>query len=159
MGDGHSMAAQLERTYIMIKPDGVQRGIVGNIIARFEAKGYKLVAMKMAMPGKAHMEKHYADQSSKKFFPGLIEYMTSGPVVCMVWQGMDAVVTGRKMLGATKPVDSEPGTIRGDMCIDVGRNICHGSDAVESAEKEIALWFKPEELCTWEDHSKPWVYE
>merc|ERR1712178_72392 len=101
MGDGHSMAAQLERTYIMIKPDGVQRGLVGTIIARFEAKGYKLAAMKMAQPGRAHMEKHYEDLKSKKFFPGLIEYMTSGPVICMVWQGMDAVVTGRKMLGAT----------------------------------------------------------
>merc|ERR1712110_995717 len=131
MGDGHSMAAQLERTYIMIKPDGVQRGLVGTIIARFEAKGYKLAAMKMAQPGRAHMEKHYEDLKSKKFFPGLIEYMTSGPVICMVWQGMDAVVTGRKMLGATKPADSEPGTIRGDLCIDVGRNICHGSDSVE----------------------------
>merc|ERR1712054_523163 len=158
MGDPENMAEQLERTYIMIKPDGVQRGLVGTIIARFEAKGYKLVAMKMAMPGKAHMEKHYADLKDKKFFPGLIEYMTSGPVVCMVWQGMDVVVTGRKMLGATKPVDSEPGTIRGDLCIDVGRNICHGSDAVESAQAEIALWF-PEGLCEYTSCQQAWLYE
>merc|ERR1712153_37531 len=156
--DGHSMAAQLERTYIMIKPDGVQRGLVGTIMARFEAKGYKLAAMKMAQPGRPHMEKHYEDLKSKKFFPGLIEYMTSGPVICMVWQGMDAVATGRKMLGATKPADSEPGTIRGDLCIDVGRNICHGSDAVESAENEIALWF-PEGTCDWTSCEQAWLYE
>merc|ERR1712167_49610 len=154
----NTMAAQLERTYIMIKPDGVQRGLVGTIIARFEAKGYKLSALKMATPGKAHMEKHYEDLKDKKFFPGLIEYMTSGPVICMVWQGMDAVVTGRKMLGATKPVDSEPGTIRGDVCIDVGRNICHGSDAVESAEAKIALWF-PEGVNEWTSCEAAWLYE
>merc|ERR1711907_887780 len=141
MGAVFTMAEQLEQTYIMIKPDGVQRGLVGNIIARFEAKGYKLVAMKMAMPGKAHMEKHYADLSSKKFFPGLIEYMTSGPVCAMIWEGDNAVATGRVMLGATRPQDSAPGTIRGDLCIDVGRNIIHGSDSVESANHEIGLWF------------------
>merc|ERR1712205_69227 len=154
----NTMAAQLERTYIMIKPDGVQRGLVGTIIARFEAKGYKLSALKVATPGKAHMEKHYEDLKAKKFFPGLIEYMTSGPVICMVWSGMDAVVTGRKMLGATKPADSDPGTIRGDMCIDVGRNICHGSDAVESAEAEIALRF-PEGVCAWSSCQQAWLYE
>ena len=142
-----------ERTYIMIKPDGVQRGLVGPIISRFETKGFKLVAMKLASPSKEHMEKHYADLATKKFFPGLVEYMVSGPVCCMVWEGDNAVKTGRKMLGATRPFDSEPGTIRGDFCIDVGRNIIHGSDAVESANAEIALWFTPEELCAWKHHS------
>lgn len=112
----------------------------------------------MASPGKDHMELHYADLKEKKFFPGLIEYMTSGPVVCMVLQGMDAVITGRKMLGATKPADSDPGTIRGDLCLDVGRNICHGSDSVEAAEAEIALWF-PEGLCAWDACKMPWIYE
>merc|ERR1719333_1553575 len=136
-----------ERTYIMIKPDGVQRGLVGQIIQRFETKGFKLVAMKLCSPGRAHMEQHYADLSSKGFFAGLVDYMCSGPVCAMVWEGDNAVLTGRKMLGATKPFDSEPGTIRGDFCIHVGRNVIHGSDAVESAEKEIELWFKPEELC------------
>merc|ERR1711990_654489 len=154
----NTMAAQLERTYIMIKPDGVQRGLVGNIIGRFEAKGYKLVALKVAMPGKAHMEKHYEDLKTKKFFPSLVEYMVSGPVVCMVWEGMDAVLTGRKMLGATKPSDSDPGTIRGDLCIDVGRNICHGSDSVESANNEIALWF-PEGVNEWTSCEAAWLYE
>ena len=142
----------------MIKPDGVQRGLTGEIIQRFEAKGYKLVAMKLTAPGKDHMEQHYADLKDKKFFPGLISYMTSGPVVAMVWEGKDAVKEGRKMLGATNPADSAPGTIRGDLCLEVGRNICHGSDAVDSANKEIALWF-PEGITEWESCTKPWVYE
>jgi len=148
----------MERTYIMIKPDGVQRGLIGQIIARFEAKGFKLQAMKLMTPSRAHLEQHYADLSSKGFFNGLIDYMCSGPVCCMVWQGEGAVKTGRVMLGATKPSDSAPGTIRGDFCINVGRNICHGSDAVESAEAEIALWF-PEGVCDWAPHSAPWIYE
>ena len=142
----------------MIKPDGVQRGLVGEIIKRFEAKGYKLIAMKLTAPGKEHLEKHYADLSSKGFFAGLIEYMSSGPVVAMVWQGANAVLEGRKMLGATKPSESAMGTIRGDYCIEVGRNICHGSDSVESAEKEIALWF-PEGVTSWDSCSHSWVYE
>ncbi len=142
-----------ERTYIMIKPDGVQRGLVGPIISRFEQRGFKLVAMKLVTPGKAHLEAHYADLSSKGFFAGLIEYMNSGPVCAMVWEGDNAVATGRKMLGATKPFDSAPGTIRGDYCIDVGRNIIHGSDSVESANHEINLWFKAEELNNWVSHS------
>ena len=148
----------MERTYIMIKPDGVQRGLVGEIISRFEKKGFKLQAMKLMSPTRALLEEHYADLSSKGFFAGLIDYMNSGPVCCMVWEGMGAVKTGRVMLGATKPSDSLCGTIRGDFAIDVGRNICHGSDAVESAEKEIALWF-PEGVCAWSSHSSPWVYE
>ena len=115
--------------------------------------------MKLTAPGRAHFEEHYSDLSSKGFFKGLIDYASSGPVCAMVWEGDNAVATGRKMLGATKPFDSEPGTIRGDFCIDVGRNIIHGSDAVESANKEIALWFKEEELVSWESHSKAWIYE
>jgi len=147
-----------EQTYIMVKPDGVQRGLVGQIIARFERKGYKLVGLKLFSPPRSHLEEHYADLSKKGFFKGLIEYMLPGPVCCMVWEGMNAVLEGRKMLGATKPADSALGTIRGDFCIDVGRNLCHGSDAVESAQAEIALWF-PEGLVAWNAHSAPWVYE
>ena len=108
-----------ERTYIMVKPDGVMRGLVREIIGRFEKKGFKLVALKMCSPSKELLEEHYADLKTKKFFPGLIEYMTSGPVVGMVWEGLNVVKTGRKMLGATNPIDSEPGTIRGDLCINV----------------------------------------
>mmetsp|Transcript_10505 Transcript_10505/g.13171 ORF Transcript_10505/g.13171 Transcript_10505/m.13171 type:complete len:155 (+) Transcript_10505:247-711(+) len=147
-----------EQTYIMIKPDGVLRNLVGEIIARFEAKGFKLVALKMMTPSKELLEQHYADLSGKAFFPGLISYMLSGPVVCMAWEGMGAVATGRKMLGATNPKDSEPGTIRGDLCIDIGRNICHGSDSVEAAEKEIALWFG-EGLNVYKQNGEHWVYE
>lgn len=142
----------------MIKPDGVQRGLVGEIIKRFESKGYLLVAMKLTSPSKAHLEKHYEDLKGKKFFPGLIDYMASGPVVAMVWEGKGAVKEGRRMLGATMPSESAMGTIRGDFCIEVGRNICHGSDSVESANKEIALWF-PEGLSEWTSCQKTWVYE
>jgi len=143
----------------MLKPDAVQRGLVGQIMMRFEKKGFKLAAMKLCSPGRAHMEAHYADLSKKKFFPSLVDYMVSGPVCAMIWEGDDAVKTGRVMLGATRPQDSVPGTIRGDMCIDVGRNIIHGSDAVESANHEIALWFSEAELCQWTHHSAVQLYE
>ena len=115
--------------------------------------------MKFARPGKEHFEQHYSDLSSKPFFPSLIEYACSGPVVAMVWEGNNAVLTGRKMLGATKPFDSAPGTIRGDYAIDVGRNIIHGSDAVESAIKEINLWFTEAELIAYKPSEEPWIYE
>merc|ERR1712000_677604 len=131
-----------EQTFIAIKPDGVQRGLIGPIISRFENRGFKLVAIKLTTPGKEHLEKHYADLAGKGFFAGLIEYMNSGPICAMVWEGRDAVKTGRVILGATNPLASAPGTIRGDFAIDVGRNVCHGSDSVENAQKEIALWFK-----------------
>merc|ERR1712168_804875 len=148
-----------ERTFIAVKPDGVQRGLVGEIIKRFEQKGFKLVAMKMTTASKAHLEEHYADLSEKPFFNGLVKYMGSGPVVAMVWEGKGAVKTGRVMLGETNPAESKPGTIRGDFCIQVGRNICHGSDAVESAKQEIALWFKPEELVSWKPCGHDWIYQ
>merc|ERR1712020_529682 len=107
----------------------------------------------------AHFEKHYEDLAGKSFFPGLMKYITSGPVVPMVWEGLGAVKTGRVILGTTNPQDSAPGTIRGDFCIQVGRNICHGSDAVDSAAKEIALWFKEENLVAWDPVTLSWVYE
>lgn len=150
---------QRERTFIMIKPDGVQRGLIGEIFSRFERKGFKLVGMKFTAPGKEHFEKHYSDLSSKPFFGGLVNYASSGPVVAMVWEGHNAVATGRKMLGATRPDDSAPGTIRGDYAIDVGRNIIHGSDSVDSANKEIGLWFDDKELVSWGHHGNNWVYE
>jgi len=144
---------------LQIKPDGVQRGIVGNIVSRFEQKGYKLIAMKIRMASGELLEKHYKDLVSKPFFPKLKEYMLSGPVVSMVWEGKEAVLTGRKMLGATNPLESAPGTIRGDFCIEVGRNICHGSDSVENAEREIGLWFEESEVLSWDSHSNDWIYE
>lgn len=150
--------ANQERTFIAVKPDGVQRGLVGKIIARFEEKGFKLVALKMLKASTNLLEQHYADLSKKPFFPGLVKFMSSGPVVAMVWEGKGVVKTGRKMLGETNPADSLPGTIRGDYCIDIGRNICHGSDSVDTANKEIALWFKDDELCN-ACCVNPWVYE
>ncbi|KAJ9102519.1 nucleoside diphosphate kinase [Naganishia vaughanmartiniae] len=149
-----------EQTYIMVKPDGVQRGLVGEIIGRFEKRGYKLVGLKMCAPGQQHLEQHYEDLKEKSFFPGLIKYMNSGPVVGMVWEGLDAVKTGRSILGATNPLQSAPGTIRGDFALAVGRNVCHGSDTVENAQKEIDLWFGKEGGVTkWAHHSDAWVHE
>ncbi|KAF2859754.1 nucleoside diphosphate kinase [Piedraia hortae CBS 480.64] len=147
-----------EQTFIAVKPDGVQRGIVGDIISRFEKKGYKLVAIKMVVPTKEHLEKHYADLSDKPFFKGLVEYMSSGPVCAMVWEGREVVKVGRLILGATNPLQSAPGTIRFDYAIDVGRNVCHGSDGVESAKKEIDLWFD-KEVQSWKQADHEWIYE
>ncbi|TVY41191.1 Nucleoside diphosphate kinase [Lachnellula subtilissima] len=133
-----------EQTFIAIKPDGVQRGLIGPIITRFEARGYKLAAIKLMTATKEHLETHY---------------MGSGPICAMVWEGRDAVKTGRTLLGATNPLASAPGTIRGDYAIDVGRNVCHGSDSVENAKKEIALWFKEGEVQSWKSAQHDWVYE
>jgi len=148
-----------ERTFIAVKPDGVQRGLVGDIIGRFEKRGFKLVALKMVHADVKQLEEHYKDLATKPFYAGLVKYMNSGPIVAMVWEGLQAVKTGRVMLGATNPLDSQPGTIRGDFCIQTGRNICHGSDSVESAEREIGLWFTKQEVIGWENHSKNWIYE
>ncbi|XP_034232940.1 nucleoside diphosphate kinase [Thrips palmi] len=148
-----------ERTFIMVKPDGVQRGLVGKIIKRFEQKGFKLVGLKFVWPTEELLKKHYADLAARPFFPGLCKYMSSGPVVPMVWEGLNVVKTGRQILGATDPKDSAPGTIRGDLCIQVGRNILHGSDSVESAKKEIDLWFQPKEVVDWKPAATSWIYE
>merc|ERR1712002_385513 len=147
-----------ERTFIAVKPDGVQRGLIGDIIKRFEQRGYKMVAAKMTWPPKELLETHYEDLKDKSFFPGLIKYMSSGPVFAMMWEGKEVVKMGRKMLGATNPLASEPGTIRGDYCIDVGRNICHGSDSVDTANREIGLWFG-KDLNEYVSCAQPWVYE
>ncbi|KAK4512785.1 GDP/GTP exchange factor for ARF [Mucor velutinosus] len=148
-----------ERTFIAIKPDGVQRGLVGKIIQRFEERGYKLVGLKAIAPSKEMAEKHYDDLKERPFFAGLVKYISSGtPVVAMVWEGKDVIKQGRRMLGATDPLASEPGTIRGDYCISVGRNIIHGSDSFEAAEKEIGLWFgKAGELIDWTPSNVEWV--
>jgi len=142
----------------MVKPDGVQRNLVGAIISRFESKGYKLTALRMRTATPEMLRTHYSDLTSKPFFPKLEEYMLSGPVVCMIWEGTGAVSTGRKMLGATNPLESAPGTIRGDYCLEVGRNICHGSDSPENAEKEIGIWF-PEGANDWSSSMEDWVFE
>merc|ERR1711970_497044 len=126
-----------ERTFIAVKPDGVQRGLIGEIIKRFEQKGFKMCGMKFMQASEDHMKKHYEDLADKPFYPGLCKYMSRGPVCAMRWEGTNVVKTARKMMGETKPFDSNPGTIRGDLCIEIGRNIIHGSDSVESANKEL----------------------
>lgn len=149
----------MEQTFIMIKPDGVQRQLVGEIIHRFETKGFKLVGMKFMSVTKELAEKHYESLNDKPFFAGLVEFICSSPVVAMVWEGDSVVSTSRQMIGATDPHAAVPGTIRGDFGVSVGRNIIHGSDAIETAKREIALWFKEDELNAWDAALKPWLYE
>ncbi len=149
----------VERTFIMIKPDGVQRGLVGNIIGRFEAKGFTLVGLKLMSVSKELAEKHYAVHKERPFFAGLVEFICSSPVVAMVWEGDGVVASARKLIGATNPLSAEPGTIRGDFGVSVGRNLIHGSDAIETATTEIGLWFNEKELSSWEPDIKSWLYE
>jgi len=148
-----------ERTFIAVKPDGVQRAIVGEIIKRFEEKGYKLVALKMVQPTEDFAKQHYSDLSTKPFFPGLVKFFSSGPVVAMVWEGRGVIAGGRRLLGATNPDDSPPGSIRGDLCVNIGRNIIHGSDVASSAKDEIELWFKSGEVLNWDKADSTWVNE
>eukprot|EP00891_Asterochloris_glomerata_P004089 jgi/Astpho2/4089/Aster-01235 len=142
-----------ERSFIMIKPDGVNRGLVMDILKRLEQKGYKLVGIKVLVPSRELASKHYAEHEGKPFFEKLVAFLSSGAVVATI------VKTGRQMIGATNPLASAPGTIRGDYGISVGRNIIHGSDAVESAQKEIALWFKPEELAEYKQMTQAAILE
>ncbi|GAB2231617.1 hypothetical protein Droror1_Dr00010626 [Drosera rotundifolia] len=156
--DLEARAAELERTFIAIKPDGVQRGLIAEIISRFERKGFKLVAIKVVIPSKDFAQKHYHDLKERPFFNGLCDFLSSGPVVAMVWEGEGVIKYGRKLIGATDPQKSEPGTIRGDLAVVVGRNIIHGSDGPETAKDEINLWFKKEELVSYTSNSEKWVY-
>jgi len=149
----------VERTFIMIKPDGVQRGLIGEVIARFERKGFTLVGMKLMAVSRELAEKHYDVHKDKPFFSGLVEFITSSPVVAMVWEGENVVASGRTLIGATNPISSAPGTIRGDFGITIGRNLIHGSDAVETAQREIALWFTEPELASWTSAAHGWLYE
>jgi nucleoside-diphosphate kinase len=135
-----------ERTFIMVKPDGVQRGLVGKIVQKFEERGFKLAGMKMARPPREAFEKHYQNLKATPHFNKVVEYMLQGPVCQMVWEGDNVIAISRMMLGETRPLESNPGTIRGDFGIDIGRNVCHGSDSVSSADREIDLWFRREEL-------------
>ncbi|KAL2236714.1 UNVERIFIED_CONTAM: Nucleoside diphosphate kinase IV, chloroplastic/mitochondrial [Sesamum indicum] len=156
--DQEAHAAEMERTFIAIKPDGVQRGLISEIVSRFERKGFKLVAIKIVIPSKDFAEKHYHDLKERPFFNGLCDFLSSGPVVAMVWEGEGVIKYGRKLIGATDPQKSEPGTIRGDLAVVVGRNIIHGSDGPETAKDEINLWFKPEELVSYTSNAEKWVY-
>eukprot|EP00262_Sarcandra_glabra_P002720 TRINITY_DN13127_c0_g1_i1.p1 TRINITY_DN13127_c0_g1~~TRINITY_DN13127_c0_g1_i1.p1 ORF type:complete len:238 (+),score=42.80 TRINITY_DN13127_c0_g1_i1:142-855(+) len=156
--DQEVQAAELERTFIAIKPDGVQRGLIAEIISRFERKGFKLVAIKLVVPSKDFAQKHYHDLKERPFFNGLCDFLSSGPVLAMVWEGEGVIKYGRKLIGATDPQKSEPGTIRGDLAVVVGRNIIHGSDGPETAKDEIGLWFQPGELVSYTSNAEKWVY-
>jgi nucleoside-diphosphate kinase len=143
----------------MVKPDGVQRGLAGEIIARFEKKGFKIAALKMLRISRELAEKHYGEHVGKPFFENLVGFITSGPVVAMVIEGKEAISAAREMMGATNPLKALPGTIRGNYGIDIGRNVIHGSDSPESAKREIALFFKEEELIDYSREVDCWIYE
>ena len=148
-----------EKTFIAIKPDGVQRGFISEIIGRFERKGFKLVALKQLIPSRELAQKHYGVHKERPFFNDLVDFISSGPVVAMVWEGEGVISNARKMIGATKPLEAEPGTIRGDLAVNIGRNIIHGSDGPDTASFEINLWFNNEEICDWNPSDSIWRIE
>jgi len=149
----------MQRTFVMVKPDGVQRGLVGEVIRRLEAKGLKLVGMKLMQIDRNLAERHYEAHQGKPFFEGLLRFITSGPVVAMAWEGKEAVRVVRTLMGATNPIEALPGTLRGDYAVEIGQNLVHGSDAVESAKRELDLFFAEEELLDYERDLDHWVYE
>jgi len=149
----------MERTFCMVKPDGVQRHLAGEIIARFEKRGLKIVGLKLMQISRKLAETHYAEHVGKPFFESLAGYITSSPVVAMVLEGKEAVKTVRDMMGATNPLAAAPGTIRGTYGLDIGHNVVHGSDSLASAEREIGLFFKQEEICSYTKDDEKWVYE
>ncbi len=146
-----------ERTLVLIKPDGVQRGLVGAVIGRFERRGLHLVGLKLLRVDRLVAERHYAEHRERPFFAAVVDFITSSPVVAMAWEGPGAVGLVRTMMGATNPATAAPGTIRGDFGVDVGQNLVHGSDGVARAAEEVALFFRPEELVTWERAGQEWV--
>jgi len=149
----------VEKSLVLVKPDGVQRGLVGEVISRLERRGLHLIAAKFIWVSKELAEEHYAIHKEKGFYEGLIRYITSAPVMAMVWEGPRAILAIRQTMGSTKPWEADPGTIRHDFALEVGRNLTHASDSVENGEKEVALWFKPEELAPWKRDLDIWVLE
>ena len=148
----------MEKSLVLVKPDGVQRGLVGEIISRLEKRGLKLIGAKFLLVGKDLAENHYAIHKGKVFYDGLIEYITSSPVMAMVWEGPDAIAAIRQTMGSTKPVEASPGSIRHDYGLEVGRNLTHASDSVENGKAEIELWFNKNELVEWERALDPWLF-
>ena len=149
----------MEKTLVLVKPDGVQRGLVGEVITRLERRGLRLVAAKFLQVSRELAETHYAIHKGKPFYDGLIDYITSSPVMAMVWEGNHAVGAVRQIMGATNPLEATPGSIRHDYALEIGRNITHASDSPENGEKEAALWFKPEEMVDWQRVDEVWIYE
>ncbi|RJX23695.1 MAG: nucleoside-diphosphate kinase [Dethiobacter sp.] len=148
----------MEKTFVMLKPDAIQRNLAGEIIGRLEKRGLKLVAMKMLRIGKEMAEQHYGEHQGKPFFDDLVSFITSGPVIAMIWEGKQAVQVTRKMMGSTDPQEALPGTIRGDYGLFTGNNIIHGSDSTESAGREISLFFSEEEIITYHKDMDSWIY-
>ena len=150
-----------ERTFVMVKPDGVQRGLIGEIIGRLEERGLKLAGAKFMQIDEDLAHEHYGEHEDKPFFDGLVEFITSGPVMAMVWEGADATRQVRQIMGTTDPAEAQPGTIRGDLGLDLGQNVIHGSDHEDPGanEREIDLFFDDEELVDWEKSDAEWVYE
>ncbi|MBU2054734.1 MAG: nucleoside-diphosphate kinase [Proteobacteria bacterium] len=149
----------MERSLVLVKPDGVQRSLVGEVISRLERRGLRLAGAKFMQVGKALAEEHYAIHKGKPFYDGLIAYITSAPVMAMVWEGPGAVAAIRQTMGATRPLEAAPGSIRHDYALEVGRNLTHASDSPENGEKEVALWFRREELVSWSRDVDRWVFE
>ena len=149
----------MERTLVLVKPDGVQRGLIGSIISRLEQRGLKLVGLKLIQVDDALARKHYGEHVDRPFFDGLVDFITSAPVVAMVWESNDAVEAVRNTMGQTNPTTSPPGTIRGDLGLDIGRNLVHGSDSLESAQREVALFFGDGELLDYERSNDRWIKE
>jgi len=149
----------LERTLAIVKPDGVQRALIGEIVGRFERRGLRLVGMKFMLMSRDLAERHYEEHKGKGFYEGLVSYITSGPIVAMVWEGVNTIQIVRDMMGKTKPHESAPGTIRGDFGVEVGRNIVHGSDGQDSAAREIKFFFASDELVDWGRSNDPWIFE
>jgi len=149
----------MERTLVLVKPDGVQRGLIGEVISRLERRGLKLAALKLMQVDETLARQHYAEHVQRPFFRGLVEFITSGPLVAMVWEADNAVKIVRQTLGETDPAKSFPGTIRGDLGLDIGRNLVHGSDGPGSAEREISLFFQPQEILSYPRSTDPWIKE
>ena len=149
----------MERTLVLVKPDGVQRGLIGEVISRLERRGLKLVGMKFILVDDALARHHYAEHVDRPFFPGLVEFITSAPVVAMAWEAENAVEAVRSTMGQTDPTASPLGTIRGDLALDIGRNLVHGSDSPESAQRELSLFFSAAELLDYSRSIDPWIKE
>ena len=149
----------MERTLVLVKPDAVQRGLIGEVISRLERRGLRLVAAKFIKVSKKLAETHYAIHKGKPFYDGLIAYITSAPVMAMVWEGPQAVAAVRQTMGSTRPVEAAPGSIRHDFALEVGRNLTHASDSVENGKKEVNLWFKRTDLVNWKREVDQWIFE
>jgi nucleoside-diphosphate kinase len=153
------MEGDLQQTLVLLKPDAVQRGLVGEIIGRLEQRGLKLVGAKLIQVDSALAEKHYAIHKGKPFYEGLIAYIISSPVIAMVWEGPGAIEVVRKTMGATNPKEASPGSVRHDLGLEIGRNLTHASDASQTAQEEIQLWFSEDELVSWNRDTDRWIYE